>query len=98
MTTEVCTNIPRKDIRPPAAVATKLRKVHINKFDTSSMQWNCWREQFELQMLVNEVDENYWVKLASYNLDDHAYNAYEHCSGMVTGNQNINWNDFAQLM
>ncbi len=38
------------EVHPPAAVATKLRKVHVDKFDTSSMQWNCWREQFELQI------------------------------------------------
>ncbi len=86
------------DIHPPVAVATKLRKVHIDKFDTSSMQWNCWREQFELQMLVNDVDEDYWVKLASYNLDNRAYEPYEHWSGMLTGNQNIVWDDFAMLM
>ncbi len=36
--------------------------------------------------------------MASYNLDDHAYKAYEHWSGMVTGNQNITGDDFAQLM
>ncbi len=70
----------------------------MDKFDTSSMQWNHWKEQFELQMLANEVDEDYWVKLASYNLDDRAYKAYEHWSGMVTRNQNISWDDFAQLM
>ncbi len=91
-------NILKANRHLPTAVVMKLRKVQIDQFDTSTMQWNWSREQFELQLQANEVDEEYWVKLASYRPDSLAYKAYEHWSGLVTRNQNINWDKFAHLM
>ncbi len=72
--------------------------MQIDQFDTPSIQWNQLREQFVLQMLVSEVDEDYWVKLVSYCLDNLAYKVYEHWSGMVTRDQNIDWYEFSELM
>ncbi len=37
------------------------------------------RKRFELQMLANDIHQDYWVKLASYHLDDCAYKVYEQC-------------------
>ncbi len=74
MGTETQTNIPQS---VPSSVAVKLRKVMIDKFDSCSKQWNRWKKQFELQVNANDINKEYWVKLASYNLDDHAYRAYE---------------------
>ncbi len=79
-------------------VAIKLRKVMVDKFDSCSLQWSRWKEQFELQMLANEVGEDYWVKVASFNLDEPSYRSYKHWSGKITGNQNIAWPEFSDLM
>ncbi len=49
-------------------------------------------------MLANKVGEDYWVKVASFNLDEPSYRTYEHWSGKIMGNQNIAWSEFSALM
>ncbi len=96
--TKVRMNIPQADKHLPQKVDEKLCKVQIEKFDASKMQWTRWQEQFELQMLANDVPEDSWVKLVSFHLDDRAYKAYKQWTSKVTGNQLITWNELATLM
>ncbi len=49
-------------------------------------------------MLANDVHQDYWVRLASYHLDDLVYKANEQWTGKVTGNQMINRDKFSLLM
>ncbi len=86
-------NFSRKHQPPPRDVAEKLHKVQIDKFDCSMMQWTCWQEWFELQMLANDVPEDYWVKLVGYYPDGRSYKAYE-----LTGSQVLSWQKLVESM
>ncbi len=43
--------------------AKVLRKVHIDKFDSTVMQWSRWQDMFELQMLANEILKSFGLNL-----------------------------------
>ncbi len=74
------TNLPEQSVLDPNMLqaAKALRKVQIEKFDSTKLQWSCWRQMFELQMMANPIPKGYWVKLAGMYLDDHSYFIYDH--------------------
>ncbi len=78
--------------------AKALRKVQIEKFDSTKLNWTRWRKAFELQMQANSVPLGYWVQLLGHYLDARSYFVYDHWTVQVTGNQQITWHDLASLM
>ncbi len=86
---EEWTNLPQQLVLDPdmQEMANALRKVQIEKFDLTKLQWSWWRQMFELQMMANAIPKCYWVKLAGMHLDDRSYFVYDHWMAQITGNQ-----------
>ncbi len=67
-------------------------------FDSTKLNWDHWKRQFELQMYANSVPQTYWVQLLGNYLDDRSYFVYENWTAQVTGNQRITLRKLAELM
>ncbi len=93
-------NLPEQEATDLGMVeaAKALRKVVIEKFDSTKQNWMRWKKMFELQKRANIVPEGYWVQLVGHYLDDQSYFVYDHWTAQITGNQQITWNDLASLM
>ncbi len=93
-------NIPEEEeLEEGMITAVKsLRKVQIEKFDSTKLNWDRWRRQFELQMTAHSVPQTFWVRLLGSYLDERSYFVYESWTAQVTGNQRITWPKLAELM
>ncbi len=87
------TNIPEQEELEEGmiSVVKSLRKVQIEKFDSTKLNWDHWRKQFELQMTVHSVPQTFWAQLLGSYLDERSYFVYDSWMTKVTGNQRITW-------
>ncbi len=60
---EQCMNLSEQEVTEEGMIlaAKSLCKVQIEKFDSKKLNRDRWRKQFELQMNVNSVSQDYWV-------------------------------------
>ncbi len=56
-------NIPEEEALDEGMISAvkSLRKVQIEKFDSTKLNWDRWWRQFELQMTAHSVPQMFWV-------------------------------------